>query len=50
MIMSSRKPVWPKNSNDQGQSKIGSRYEEQEVVATASVRDGIGKPGASSAE
>jgi hypothetical protein len=33
-----------------GQSKIDSRHEEQEVVATASVRDGIGEPGATPAE
>jgi hypothetical protein len=42
-------PAWSKNSNDLGQSKIGSRHEEQEVVATASVRNGIGEPEASAA-
>ena len=32
------------------QSQIGSWHEEQEVVATASVRDRIGEPGASPEE
>jgi hypothetical protein len=33
-----------------GQSKIGSRHEEQEMDATASVRYRLGEPGASAAE
>ena|SRR5579872_975225 len=32
------------------ESKIGSRHEEQEVGATAGVRDWLGEPGASAAE
>jgi hypothetical protein len=43
-------PYGQKTETTRGQSKIDSRHEEQEVVETASVRDGIGEPEASPAE
>jgi transposase-like protein len=43
-------PYGQKKETIRGQSKIDDRHEEQEVGATAGVRDGLCQPGASAAE